>query len=109
MVLSLLGDSRATLRWLRSTAFSQSGVFWMLWIVPAFVFLWLVDSTEPGHDLVFSVALVALGVGLLVTTARTTSRLILSGMLLIGVQVVVFLFASPQVDRPWPGRRTPCC
>jgi hypothetical protein len=68
--------------------------------VPAFVFLWLVDSTEPGHDLVFSVALVALGVGLLVATARTVPRLIACGALLIGAQVVVFLFASPQFDKP---------
>ena len=41
----------------------NQGVFWMLWIGPAFVFLWLVDSTEPGHDLVFSVALCALAAG----------------------------------------------
>ena len=93
-------DWRAALRWTRTTLRSRSGIFWMLWIVPAFVFLWLVDSTEPGHALVFSVALVALGVGLIVATARTVARLILSGTLLIGAQVAVFLFASPQFDRP---------
>ena len=99
-VLSLMCDWRAALRWLGTRLRFPSGMFWMLWIVPAFVFLWLFDSTEPGHDLVFSVALVALGVGLIVGTARTTSRLILCGTLLVGAQLAVFLYAAPQFDKP---------
>jgi hypothetical protein len=101
VVLALVCDWRALLRALRAAPRIQdSGVFWSLWIVPAFVFLWLFDSTEPGHALVFSVALCALGTGLLVATARGTVRLVVYGTLLVGVQAMVFLFAAPQFDRP---------
>jgi hypothetical protein len=94
--LALVCDQRAALCWFRS----QSGIFWALWIVPAFVFLWLVDSTEPGHTLVYTVALVALGVGLMAATARSLSRLLVCGTLLVGAQVGVFVLAAPQFDRP---------
>jgi hypothetical protein len=101
VVLALASDWRASLRVLRTTLhMRRSGVFWTLWIVPAFVFMWLFDSTEPGHALVFSVALCVLGAGLLVATARDTVRLIVCGTLLVGAQTVVFLFAAPQFDRP---------
>ena len=75
-------------------------LFWMLWIGPAFVFLWLVDSTEPGHALVFTVALSALGAGLLAATARTPSRLLGVGTLIAACQALVFLFAAPQFEKP---------
>jgi len=100
VALALVCDWRAALRWTRTTLSARSGMFWALWSVPAFVFLWLVDSTEPGHDLVFSVALVALAAGLIVATARSVPRLILCGGLLVGAQVAVFLYAAPQFDRP---------
>jgi hypothetical protein len=85
---------------LSQTLRSQMGIFWALWIVPAFTFLWLVDSTEPGHDLVFVGALVALGCGLLVHAARTAARTALCAAILLGVQASAFLFAPPIYDRP---------
>jgi hypothetical protein len=69
------------------------GVFLGLWCVPAFTFLWLVDSTEPGHALVFAGALAAVGAGLL-------GRSLKYGVVVVGLQVSVFLFAAPLADRP---------
>lgn len=100
LVLSLVTDWRATGRSLRTMLGGDSGVFWLLWIAPAFTFLWLVDSTEPGHDLVYTVALCTLGAGLVVATVRTVPRLIVGGTLLAAVQVIVFLFAAPQYGKP---------
>jgi dolichyl-phosphate-mannose-protein mannosyltransferase len=71
----------------------RAGAFLALWIVPAFTFLWLVDSTEPGHDLVFAGAVAVLA-------AALVGRSLASGALLVGLQVAVFLFAAPMVDRP---------
>jgi 4-amino-4-deoxy-L-arabinose transferase-like glycosyltransferase len=99
LVLSLLVDRRRAASWLRSTFRSSTGVFLALWIVPAFTFLWLVDSTEPGHDLIYVGALTALGAGLLVYTAP--SRHMLFGAILAGLQAAVFLFAAPQANRPF--------
>jgi hypothetical protein len=79
---------------------SDIGVFWTLWIVPAFTFLWLVDSTEPGHDLVFTVALVALGAGLLAYAADSARRLALFGGIVVAVQAITFVFAAPLYGRP---------
>jgi hypothetical protein len=78
-------------------------VFWLLWIAPGFVFLWLVDSTEPGHDLVFSVALCALGAGMLCASMRNRSHLVGLAALLAAAQTAVFLFAAPRADKdpPW--------
>jgi hypothetical protein len=100
VVLSLIADWRAVVRWLQTLRHSQLGAFWMLWIAPAFVFLWLVDSTEPGHDLVYAVALCALGAGLVLATSQTVRRSIVWGTLLVAAQVAVFLFAAPQFGRP---------
>jgi hypothetical protein len=100
VALSLVCDRHAALRWTRTTLRSRSAIFWLLWILPSFVFLWLFDSTEPGHALVFAVALVALGTGLIVASARTVRRLILCGTLLVGTQALLFVFASPQSERP---------
>jgi hypothetical protein len=72
----------------------------MLWIAPAFLFLWLVDSTEPGHDLVYAVALCALGAGLVLATVHTVPRLSVWGAVLVAAQVAVFLFAAPQSGKP---------
>jgi len=94
-------DRRTTVQWLRKTFTSDMGVFWALWIAPAFVFLWLVDSTEPGHDLIFIAALVVLGVGLLAHAARSLTRLAVCGAVLVGVQAAVFLFAAPVSGRPF--------
>jgi hypothetical protein len=92
VALSLLGD--------RHVVRSQLWPFWLLWIAPAFVFLWLADSTEPGHDLVFTVALCALGAGLLVGSVRTLKRLIPCSALIVVAQTALFLFAAPQSDKP---------
>jgi 4-amino-4-deoxy-L-arabinose transferase-like glycosyltransferase len=99
LVLSFLLDRQRANGWLRSTLRSQTGVFLALWILPAFTFLWLVDSTEPGHDLVFVGALTALGAGLLVYTSPRWH--LLSGVILAGLQAAVFLFAAPQANRPF--------
>jgi hypothetical protein len=97
IVVSLVNDWRAVVRWLRQ---SELCTYWVLWIAPAFVFLWLVDSTEPGHDLVYTVALCGLGAGLVVATVRTLPRLLVAGTVLVAAQVAVFLFAAPQSDKP---------
>jgi hypothetical protein len=91
LVVALLLDARGTISWLRSTL----NAFWILWIVPPFVFLWLVDSTEPGHDLIFVPALVALGSGLIVRLASTARRLVVAAAALLGAQSAVFLAAAP--------------
>jgi len=97
ILVSLVGDWRAAMRWLRQ---SEWKTFWILWIAPAFAFLWLVDSTEPGHDLVYAVALCALAAGLVLATVRSMSRFVAWGTLLVAAQVAVFLFAAPQADKP---------
>jgi hypothetical protein len=99
LVLSFLLDRQRASTWLRSTLRSRTGVFLGLWVLPAFTFLWLVDSTEPGHDLVFVGALTALAAGLLVYT--TPRRHLLFGALLAGLQSMVFLFAAPHANRPF--------
>jgi 4-amino-4-deoxy-L-arabinose transferase-like glycosyltransferase len=95
LLLAALCNLRVAGRWLRTTLCSQAGVFWLLWIAPAFVFLWLVDSTEAGHALVFLVAVCALGVGALVHAVRSVRQLLLCGAVLIVAQAAVFLFAAP--------------
>jgi hypothetical protein len=97
ILIGLVGDWRAAGRWLRHLKLKT---FWILWIAPSFVFLWLVDSTEPGHDLVYAGALGALGAGVVLATMRTFPRFILSGTLLVAAQVGVFLFAAPQFGKP---------
>jgi hypothetical protein len=103
LVLSMAFDRRAAMRWLRTTLGGKSGIFWMLWLAPAFVFLWLVDSTEPGHDLVFSVALCALGAGMLCASVRDRFQLVGWVAVLAAAQTAVFLFAAPRADKdpPW--------
>jgi 4-amino-4-deoxy-L-arabinose transferase-like glycosyltransferase len=98
LVVSLLVSRQRSVAWLGATLRSPTGVFLALWIVPAFVFLWLVDSTEPGHALVFVGALVALGAGLL--TSATAPRQLLFAAVVAALQASVFLFAAPQADRP---------
>jgi 4-amino-4-deoxy-L-arabinose transferase-like glycosyltransferase len=92
VVMSLFGDRRAVRqnRW----------VFWLLWVAPAFVFLWLIDSTEPGHDLVFSVALCALGAGVLVRSIHDQKRLLACAALVVAAQTTIWLFASPLTEKP---------
>jgi 4-amino-4-deoxy-L-arabinose transferase-like glycosyltransferase len=100
LALSLISDWRGTRSWISGVFRCRMGVFWVLWIVPAFAFLWIVDSTEPGHDLVFAVALVALVAALLAATARTVRRLAVCGTLVVAVQAAVFLLAAPLDGRP---------
>jgi hypothetical protein len=92
VVISLFGD--------RSALGEQPWAFWILWTAPAFVFLWLVDSTEPGHDLVFTVALCALGAGLLVRGIQNQKRLLAYAALIVAAQTAIFLFAAPVADKP---------
>jgi hypothetical protein len=98
VVPPLLLSPRTTRTWFVSTLRSQTGAFLSLWLLPAFTFLWLVDSTEPGHDLVFIGAIEALCGGLLAHVAR--SRALPIGALLASLQAAVFLFAAPLADRP---------
>jgi hypothetical protein len=72
---------------------SRTRVFLGLLVVPAFTFLWLVDSTEPGHDLVFVGAVALLGGALL-------QRSVALAVAVAVLQSVVFLFAAPLSDRP---------
>jgi Dolichyl-phosphate-mannose-protein mannosyltransferase len=100
VLLACLVSPRRWVDWLRATFRSQMGIYWAVWIVPAFTFLWLIDSTEPGHTLVYAGALAALGSGLLVHAARTSARTVVCAAVLVAAQVGVFLFAPPVVDRP---------
>ena len=100
LLLAAACDWRKATCWLRSSSPTRAGVFWIIWIAPAFVFLWLVDSTEPGHDLIFAGALCALATGALVQTARSRSRLVVAGGVLVAAQALVFLFAAPVLNRP---------
>lgn len=93
-------DRHRAAYWLQTTLNSKTRMFWALWILPAFSFLWLVDKTEPGHDLVFTGALVALGAGLVAHCALSRARLALCGAVVLGVQAGVFLFAAPLSGRP---------
>jgi 4-amino-4-deoxy-L-arabinose transferase-like glycosyltransferase len=100
VAVSLVANWRSTLRAMRDSVMSDMGAYWGLWILPAFTFLWLVDSTEPGHDLIFIPALVALGVGWLRRAAPAARRLAVCGACVVGAQSAVFLFGAPQYDRP---------
>ena len=100
LAVSLLCDARRTWSWLGDQLHGGCAVLWVLWIVPSFGFLWVVDSTEPGHDLLFIGALVALVSGLVVATARSIRRIVLSGGIVLALQVGVFLFAPPLDGRP---------
>jgi 4-amino-4-deoxy-L-arabinose transferase-like glycosyltransferase len=95
--LSLRADRRAVFIWLQA---SKLKPFWILWIAPAFGFLWLVDSTEPGHNLVYTVALCALGAGLIRAVGHTMRSSLGFAALVVVAQGAVFLFAAPQFDKP---------
>jgi hypothetical protein len=92
VTMSLIGDRRVVTR--------QWWPFWILWTAPAFLFLWLVDSTEPGHDLVFTTALCALGAGLLVCGIQNPTRLRVCATFIVALQAAIFLFASPVSEKP---------
>ena len=96
LVLCVILDGRATRTWLQATLGSRTGLFLGLWALPAFTFLWLIDSTEPGHDLVFVGALMALGGGLIVRVSHGA----VVGVLVAALQAAVFVFAAPLADRP---------
>jgi hypothetical protein len=100
VLLSLLSDRQRAVSWLRALARSDMALFWVLAIAPAFLFLWLVDSTEPGHDLVFAGAVVALATGLLNHVASRSMHLVLAGALVIAVQAAAFLLPAPVYDKP---------
>jgi hypothetical protein len=100
VLLSLVIDHERAMKWLRALLRSDMAVFWVLAIVPAFVFLWVVDSTEPGHNLVVAGALVALGAGLLDYAAANGVQVIISGALVIALQAGVFLLPQPVYDDP---------
>jgi 4-amino-4-deoxy-L-arabinose transferase-like glycosyltransferase len=100
LAVALVLDYRCAWRWTRSVLGSRTGVFWALAILPAFTFLWWVDSTEPGHDLVFAGALAALGGGLIVHVARTKRALLAGVATVVALQAGVFLLARPVTDRP---------
>jgi len=86
--------------WWRETVQSEMASFWALAILPGFIFLWLIDSTEPGHDLIFIGCLVALGTGVVARCAPTRARLVACGAVLLAGQICLFLFAAPLYDRP---------
>src|SRR5581483_4637863 len=75
----------------------EAALFWALWIAPAFIFLWLIDSTEPGHELVFVPALIGLGVAML---ARSGRRGVAAAVVVVALQAGVFLLAAPFYNRP---------
>jgi 4-amino-4-deoxy-L-arabinose transferase-like glycosyltransferase len=96
VVVGVLANHRRAFTWQPS----EMAAFWALWILPAFTFLWLVDSTEPGHDLIFVPALVAVGVGVLARSAQMTKRLAAYGAVVVALQTGVFLLAAPLYNRP---------
>jgi 4-amino-4-deoxy-L-arabinose transferase-like glycosyltransferase len=98
LVFSPLSNRQAALGWLDT----QPKAVWALWVAPPLVFLWLVDSTEPGHNLVYLVALCALAAGLMTVSARSTRQLLAAGALVAAMQTGIFLFAAPRTDKPPP-------
>jgi dolichyl-phosphate-mannose-protein mannosyltransferase len=100
VLLSLVIDRQRAMTWVRALFRSDMAMFWMLAIVPAFAFLWLVDSTEPGHNLVFAGAIVALAAGLLDYAATRRVQLFVAGALVIALQAGLFLLPEPVYDDP---------
>jgi hypothetical protein len=98
LVFSLLSNHEAALSWLQA----QRKALWTLWVAPPLVFLWLVDSTEPGHNLVYIVALCALAAGLMTACARSNRQLLAAGAVVAAIQAAIFLVAAPRSDKP-PG------
>ena len=96
LVLAAVSDWRKTLAFVRGCV----QPFWVLWIAPAFVFLWLVDSTEPGHDLIFVGALCALGAAAIAHAAHRPTHTLIPGGLLVAAQAMVFVYAAPIYGRP---------
>jgi hypothetical protein len=92
--ISLASNPRQTGEVLRSAP----GRFLLLWTLPALVLLWLVDSTEAGHALVFIGALCALAGGLLSQVKRTW----VATALVVLFQTAIFLLAAPRPDKPPP-------
>jgi hypothetical protein len=89
-------------RW-RSVQFGLSPerrVFFALWVLPSFVFLWLVDTSEAGHALLFTVGLLPLVAGVLAQVTRPAwVRAAAAGSVAVA-QAAIFLFAAPRTDRP---------
>ena len=100
LVLAVMVGRARLPGWWRETIHSEMAVFWALAILPAFIFLWLIDSTEPGHDLIFIGALVALGAGVVARCASTRAQLTACAAVLLVGQTYLFLFAAPFYDRP---------
>jgi Dolichyl-phosphate-mannose-protein mannosyltransferase len=102
VILGLCCDWRATLAMAQAFPRTDVGRLLLVWLLPPLIFLWLADSTEPGHTLIFAGALGALAAGLLTRAAARTSQLAICGALLVLFQAGIFLFASPRADKPPP-------
>lgn len=68
-------------------------VFLLGWAAPSLIFLWLFDTTEGGHNLLFTAALVPLAAAALARSpaARSAQVAVVAGV--IAFQGAVFLFA----------------
>ena len=84
----------------RSDRRTELLVFFGLWILPSFIFLWIADTTEAGHALLFTVGLLPPVAALLarVHWPRWVPALVVSGVL--ALQAGIFLFAVPRRDPP---------
>jgi hypothetical protein len=74
--------------------------FTAVWVVPSFLFLWLNDTTEAGHNLLFICALLPL-VASMVARAVSGRALLVGGICVAVLQAAVFLFGTPRIQPPF--------
>jgi hypothetical protein len=101
-LLALSFSARTTFATLRSLPRTEVGRIVLVWSVPPLLFLWLVDSTEPGHALIFAGAFAVLSACLLTRVVARTSHLAVCAAVLVMCQTGVFLLLAPRADKPPP-------
>lgn len=74
--------------------------FTAVWVVPSFLFLWLTDTTEAGHNLLFLCGLLPL-VAALASRAVSGRVMLLGGAAIVFIQSAIFLFAIPRTQPPF--------
>jgi hypothetical protein len=87
--------------WLVRHALGRDMVrFTATWVLPSFLFLWLTDTTENGHNLLFVCGLLPLVAGL-VARAVQDRVLLVGGICVAAVQAGIFLLATPRTQPPF--------
>ncbi len=100
LVLALLSQRRRITEYLGTGEGREVLMLTLLWAIPSFLFLWFVDSTEAGHNLLYLVGLYPLAAGLALGLAPSWMRALATGATLVLVQTAVFLYASPRTAPP---------